>query len=328
MAIDTQTLIAVAVNESGYLEKQSRESLDDKTANAGVGNYTKYARDLVSWVGTPFSQGSPWCDIFVDWCFVTAFGVSEVPRLIGGFSAYTPTSAHYYKTKNQWYTDPEAGDQIFFHNKQRIYHTGIVTSTDAAYVYTIEGNTSSTSGVISNGGGVFKKRYLKSASFITGYGRPAYDTKPVLESPAVPLKIASGIRPVQTFLNQYYGPEILRIAGKLLVVDGITGPRSLEAAAIAFQTELNRLGAGIAVDGKFGSASSSAFTSLCGNLKNGSRGIFVTLWQCLLVLLGYEPNGIDGIAGNGFTSATNQMFRDKKITSDSSVSGADIDRLL
>ena len=34
-------LLAVALGEVGYLEKKSSASLDDKTANAGMGNYTK-----------------------------------------------------------------------------------------------------------------------------------------------------------------------------------------------------------------------------------------------------------------------------------------------
>ena len=36
-------LIATAEAELGYLEKKSNKNLDDKTANAGSSNYTKYA---------------------------------------------------------------------------------------------------------------------------------------------------------------------------------------------------------------------------------------------------------------------------------------------
>lgn len=39
-------LIEIALDEEGYLEKNSNESLDDKTANPGKNNFTKYARDL------------------------------------------------------------------------------------------------------------------------------------------------------------------------------------------------------------------------------------------------------------------------------------------
>ena len=162
-----EKLIAIALNEVGYLEKNSNRDLDDKTSNAGKNNYTKYARDLY-----PSLQGQPWCDMYVDWCFVKAFGEKKARELLGGFSAYTPTSAQYYKDKKQWYTYPEGGDQIFFKNSVRICHTGIVTKVTAEKVYTSEGNTSGASGVIANGGGICEKVYDLSYSRIAGYGRP------------------------------------------------------------------------------------------------------------------------------------------------------------
>ena len=39
-------LIQTADNEVGYLEKSSNSQLDDKTANAGMNNYTKYWLDI------------------------------------------------------------------------------------------------------------------------------------------------------------------------------------------------------------------------------------------------------------------------------------------
>ena len=72
-----EQLIHTALQEVGYLEKKSAMQLDDKTANAGKGNYTKYARDLY-----PALQGQPWCDMFVDWCFVKAFGQMAARQLI------------------------------------------------------------------------------------------------------------------------------------------------------------------------------------------------------------------------------------------------------
>lgn len=148
-----EKLIQVARTEIGYLEKASNKDLDSKTANAGNSNYTKYARDLY-----PSLQGQAWCDMFVDWCHVQAFGRVKAMQLIGGgFSAYTPTSAQYYKNKGRWYTFPEPGDQIFFKNSVRICHTGIVIRVAGDRVYTIEGNTSGASGVVANGGGVCEK---------------------------------------------------------------------------------------------------------------------------------------------------------------------------
>lgn len=162
-------LIAIAKAEDGYLEKKSNSQLDSKTGNAGSNNYTKYARDLY-----PDLQGQAWCDMYVDWCFVQAFGKADAKRLLGGeFSAYTPTSAQYYKDKGQYHkSGPQPGDQIFFRNSQRINHTGIVTGVASGKVRTIEGNTSSGSEVIPNGGAVCQKEYSLNNNRIDGYGRP------------------------------------------------------------------------------------------------------------------------------------------------------------
>lgn len=42
------TLLAIAAAEIGYHEKASNANLDDKTANSGNANFTKYARDLAA----------------------------------------------------------------------------------------------------------------------------------------------------------------------------------------------------------------------------------------------------------------------------------------
>ena len=162
-------VLSIARQEIGYLEKRSNSQLDSKTANAGSNNYTKYARDLY-----PSLQGQPWCDMFVDWCFVQAFGRVAAQQLLGGgFSAYTPTSAQYYKTKGQYHKNsPQPGDQIFFRNSQRICHTGIVDEVTMTKVRTIEGNTSDGSEVIANGGAVCCKEYSLDNRRIDGYGRP------------------------------------------------------------------------------------------------------------------------------------------------------------
>lgn len=173
-AVDKLLMIARA--EVGYLEKASNKNLDSKEGNAGDKNYTRYARDLY-----PSLQGQPWCDMFVDWCFVQAFGRLQAEQLIGGgFSAYTPTSANYYKKHGRYLPDPQPGDQIFFRNSKRICHTGIVTEVTVTKVRTIEGNTGNASGVIANGGAVCEKEYLLTNSAIDGYGRPDWS---VVERP-------------------------------------------------------------------------------------------------------------------------------------------------
>lgn len=86
-ACDPQKVIAVAIAELGYLEKAGNAQLDDKTANAGSGNFTKYARDID--VNYPrfyngAKNGYAWCDVFLDWCFITAYGYVCGGRIING----------------------------------------------------------------------------------------------------------------------------------------------------------------------------------------------------------------------------------------------------
>lgn len=168
-------VIKVAKEEVGYLEKKTNSQLDSKTANAGYNNYTKYWRDL----NACGYQGQPWCNAWVNWCFVKAYGEKEAKKLLctpSGWSYYTPTSAGYFKAKCQWYTsNPKAGDVIYFKDSKGICHVGLVYKVDSKMVYTYEGNTSAGSGVIANGGGVAAKSYALSNTRIAGYGRPKYD---------------------------------------------------------------------------------------------------------------------------------------------------------
>jgi peptidoglycan hydrolase-like protein with peptidoglycan-binding domain len=64
-ACDVSKVLAVAVAEIGYKEKASNSQLDDKTANAGSANYTKYARDFdkkyPNWYNGK-KNGFAWCD--------------------------------------------------------------------------------------------------------------------------------------------------------------------------------------------------------------------------------------------------------------------------
>ena len=178
MANTVDKVLKIAESEVGYLEKKSNKDLDSKTSNAGYNNYTKYGRDMHKIYPEVMDFPAPWCDCFVDWCFYKAYEKANAKKLLcGDFNDYTVISAQLYKNKNAWYKSPKVGDQIFFtDSKGGICHTGLVYKVDTLYVYTIEGNTSSTSGVIANGGGVFKKKYAKTYSRIAGYGRPKYDT--------------------------------------------------------------------------------------------------------------------------------------------------------
>ena len=94
-----------------------------------------------------------------------------------GAAGCTYASAKYFSA-GRLMKNPRPGDQIFFGSSKSRYHTGIVYKVDDRYVYTVEGNTNGTDGVVANGGGVFLKRYSRNNGSIYGYGRPAYEILP------------------------------------------------------------------------------------------------------------------------------------------------------
>lgn len=174
---EKEKVINIALAEVGYVEKETNSNLDDKTANAGDENFTKYARDLdnLSFYNGK-KNGYDWCDIFVDWCFVKAFGVDRALELLcqprKSTGAGCGFSKNFYKNKGQLYDKPEVGDQIFFENSEGVYHTGIVYKVENNKVYTVEGNTrKNNSGAYNE---VCKKEYSIDSNYIGGYGRPKY----------------------------------------------------------------------------------------------------------------------------------------------------------
>ena len=188
---DRQRVIDIALAEVGYLEKETTSQLDDKTANAGDENRTKYARDLdaVNFYNGR-KQGVAWCDTFVDWCHWAAYGLEAALKLtcqfLGSAGAGCRYSRSYYKKKGQLFDSPEPGDQVFFWPKDRsdpnkVQHTGLVYAVDDTYVYTVEGNTSGASGVVWNGGGVCKKKYKLNYNRLAGFGRPDWNMDGVVE---------------------------------------------------------------------------------------------------------------------------------------------------
>lgn len=192
---EIKKILEIANAEVGYLEKSkvayvnNPSVLDDKTAGAGSDNFTKYARDIdnIPNFYNGKKQGYAWCDVFVDWCFVQAFGVQRAMELLNQPEKSTGAgcgfSMNFYKKINQFFTAPKKGDQIFFKQGNNITHTGLVYDIDNSRVYTIEGNTSSASGVVANGGAVVKKSYNLNSSYIAGYGRPKYNGEVEPEEP-------------------------------------------------------------------------------------------------------------------------------------------------
>lgn len=167
--------------------------------------YEKLLNEARKWIGyhevgennTPFTNelwdnklygwdltGQPWCDIFVDYCFVEAYGYQKAKELTyqydGCSGAACAYSAQHYKNNGAFYNYPEIGDQIFFYVNGGINHTGIVERIEGSTVITIEGNTSDQ---------VARRTYIIDSSNIAGYGRPKWnilgdinETNPIVEN--------------------------------------------------------------------------------------------------------------------------------------------------
>lgn len=297
MAVSKQAVIDIALAEVGYLEKATNSNLDHPTANAGSGNWTKYARDLDNIPGfyNGKKNGYAWCDCFVDWCFVQAYGAATAKKLLcqpdysaGAGCTY---SAMYFKQKGQFFNSPQIGDQIFFGNAKESTHTGIVYKVDSSRVYTVEGNTSGASGVVPNGGGVCKKSYSLNSSWIYGYGRPAYSDGSAVITPTNTVNPETTtqingridtVKEVQVWLNRDYS------AG--LTLDGLYGNLTKAALVKVLQKSV-----GVDADGEYGPITNRAVKVL----KYGSKGESVKALQGLLVCNSYKLAYVDGEFGIG-----------------------------
>ena len=79
--ISASEIRSCVLNEVGYLEKRSNYMLDNKTANAGYNNYTKYTRDVDnSGLCDAQFRGQAWCCGFVMWPFLHLYGKAEARK--------------------------------------------------------------------------------------------------------------------------------------------------------------------------------------------------------------------------------------------------------
>ena len=248
---DAARVVAVALAEVGYREKGSNASLDSPTANAGSGNWTKYARDLAAagyYNGN--KNGYAWCDVFVDWCFFKAFGSRAAAEAAqcqtGTLGAACPYSADYYRAQGRYDKTPRAGDQVFFQQNGALVHTGIVAEVTASQIITVEGNSSDQ---------VAKRTYSRTSSYIAGYGHPKYDGASPAPAPERPqgvtveleaLSSGSGGPQVKTVQRILYAYGLKGADGRAIAVDGAFGPNT----AHAVRTLQGKLG--VAADGAVG----------------------------------------------------------------------------
>ena len=107
----------------------------------------------------------------------------------------------------------------------------------------------------------------------------------------------------QRWLNSY----LEGCLGEPLVMDGTCGPATRRAAIMAMQVYLNHTcGAGLAVDGSFGTKTKAAYATV----RRGVKGDNVRIVQGLLYGRGYDPDGFDGSCGPGCEAAIRRFQSD------------------
>lgn len=169
------TLLKVAENEIGYLEKKDKNNLNNKIENAGHENYTKYAEECF-----PELQGLSWCCMFIWWCFEKTFGKIMARNLIGEKTAKCSVMKDRMVDIGCKVVDIdfcELGDIVFFKNSfNNICHVGIISGHNLLNINTIEGNTLKAKDIlVSNGGGVYSKTYQKNNKRIACIIRPKWE---------------------------------------------------------------------------------------------------------------------------------------------------------
>ena len=147
----------------GYLEKKDSSNLGDftsagKLVNAGDKNYTIIAKWYKEHTGNNY-QGQPYCAMTVSEMHVMAYGLELARKLLRGeLYSYCPTIYNVFKKSKAVFEIPEVGDIVLFWNSSmgRYAHVGQVSwvSNDRKSFKSNEGNTSSASGVIRNGGAI------------------------------------------------------------------------------------------------------------------------------------------------------------------------------
>lgn len=174
MSFNVNKVIELAVSQIGY-----------KETGTNITKYAKFFDDAYPNFYNFKKQGAEWCDIFVDWCFVQAYGMNDALKLLcqptKSCGAGVTFSYDYFKKKKQVGSTPKVGAQIFFRankDSKQPNHTGLVIAVEKADKYykitTVEGNKSNQ----------VKKCTYTTDTKVFGFGYPDYSMKTEDEAPA------------------------------------------------------------------------------------------------------------------------------------------------
>ena len=194
----TDTL-AVALSQLEYVEGTSTSGFSG--TQGGGGNYTEFCRN--------YGEGSSyaWCAAYVSFCLFQSRATTSTSKQTIWRDIYCPRWYQNMKNDGCGYAassnyTPKSGDLVFFTGGG---HIGIVRYYKDGKVYTIEGNTSNSSGLNPEGGGVYCKSYDRNYGKFLGFGSPPYKKNDKAnkvdytgEKPTTGLWISSGAKTIYT----------------------------------------------------------------------------------------------------------------------------------
>lgn len=187
---------------------QAEKSLGVAETNGDNTNY------ITAWYGL---NGEPWCDQAVSYWAWHSGNQQAVTG--GGKFAYTVAHAQWFKDHGRWTpmthgvvaSGIRRGDIVFFDwegssSIDEIDHVGIVTGTDGATVFTIEGNIENAC-----------RRKVRYADTIAGFGRPAYVAGSTDDPPAPsPNPTFEPFPGSNWFKGIPHSPIVTRMGGRLV----------------------------------------------------------------------------------------------------------------
>ena len=144
------------------------------------------------------------------------------------------------------------------------------------------------------------------------------DTKFVSFSSAPAIDFNAKRKDLQRFLHETYQTN--------LTIDGRIGKASLSACVVGIQTELNKLGECLVVDGGFGKNTKAAMSRHM--LKKGDKGTLVKILQGLLYNNEIDCNGFDSSFGAGCEKAVKEYQTKKGLEIDGKVGGETFAKLV
>jgi len=152
-------------------------------------NYNKYAEWIdktyppTEWYNGRKNVGGDWCTIFVDWCFLDTFGITQATKILNRDSQYGKLAAvvqYMYRcllAVDRVGKEPHVGDICFYHNDKytglaQLSHVGIVVKVEGDYIWVVEGNAGPNSDSVYER--KIRKNYDTKAWGIYGFGYPDY----------------------------------------------------------------------------------------------------------------------------------------------------------